>query len=59
MLKITLLNGQQFVNNPQLGINLESREEIEDCLNEVGYYELCTNEDGWHRIHKKDVKEIA
>lgn len=32
MLKIILKNGRELLNDPELGLNLESKEEIEENL---------------------------
>lgn len=58
MLKIVLNNGNELLNDPKLGWNLDDKVEIFEVLDEVGYYELFTQENGWYRIYKRDVKEI-
>lgn len=58
MITITLHDGKTFENNPELGNNLSSKEEIQEILDEVGYYELVTKEIGWKRLYKRDVKDI-
>jgi len=59
MITITLHDGTTFENNPELGRNLSSKEEIQEILDEVGYYELFTKETGWKRIYRRDVKAIV
>lgn len=59
MLKIILKDSQELLNDESLGWNLGEVEEIQECLSEVGYYELFTKEKGWQRIYKYEVKEIV
>lgn len=58
MIQIILQNGMNYENNPELGRNLSSKEEIQEILDEVGYYELVTKEISWKRLYKRDVKDI-
>lgn len=58
MLKIVLKNGVELLNDPELGINLDTKEEIKEILDSQGYYDLFTEEKGWQRIYRYDIKEI-
>ncbi|MEA1004965.1 hypothetical protein U6X16_04530 [Bacillus velezensis] len=59
MLKIILNDGSEYENNPNLGWNLETKEEIQEVFDEVGFYELFVKEKGWERIYKRDLKAIV
>ncbi|MCD7911017.1 hypothetical protein KC480_05695 [Bacillus velezensis] len=58
MLKIILTDGREFFNDPNLGWNLDSKEEIEENLDAIGHYNLMTREDGEIQLHPNEIKEI-
>ncbi|HFK1435035.1 TPA: hypothetical protein ACGXNJ_005189 [Bacillus cereus] len=55
---IELINGDSYENDPSLGMNLEDIDEIKDCLNESGKYELITKEKKWVTLRPRDIKDI-
>lgn len=57
-IEITTVDGKKYVNNPELGLNLSYIEEIRDCLNAQGYYDLCREDKGWKRLTRDDVKDM-
>jgi hypothetical protein len=59
MLKIILKDGQELLNDENLGMNLDTKEGIEEALSVEGYYELFTKEKGWQRIYSYEIKEIV
>jgi len=59
MLKIVLKNGVELLNDPELGMNLDTKEGIEEMLDTQGYYDLFTKEKGWQRIYHYEIKEIV
>ncbi|PGT90132.1 hypothetical protein [Bacillus thuringiensis] len=58
-LVIEMNDGREFINDPDLGMNLMHPEDIWECLHEVGKYDLCTAESGYTTIRKDDVKTIG
>ncbi|GIN54996.1 MULTISPECIES: hypothetical protein [Bacillus] len=58
MLKIILKNGRELLNDPELGLNLESKEEIQENLSETGRYELCTRDEGFIFLSADEIKDI-
>ncbi|MCY8539435.1 hypothetical protein [Bacillus haynesii] len=44
MLKIILKNRRELLNDPELGLNLESKEKIQENLSVTGRYDLCTSD---------------
>lgn len=55
---IELNNGDFYENDPSLGMNLSDVDEIKDCLNESGKYDLITIEKKWITLRPRDVKDI-
>lgn len=39
MLRIILNDDSEYENDPKLGWNLETREEIQEVFDEIGFYE--------------------
>lgn len=58
MLKIVLNDGTEYVNDPKIGHNLETKEAIQEVIAEVGYYEILTKT-GWDRVYRNEIKEIV
>lgn len=58
MLKIILKNGRELLNDPELGLNLESKEEIEENLSVTGRYDLCTSDEGFIFLSVEEIKDI-
>ncbi|ATH91637.1 MULTISPECIES: hypothetical protein [Bacillus] len=58
MLKIILKNGRELLNDPELGLNLESKEEIEENLSVTGRYDLCTSDEGFICLSVDEIKDI-
>lgn len=59
MLKIILKDGTELLNHPNLGMNLDTIEGIEETLQDVGYYELFIKEKGYRRVYKHEVEFIV
>ena len=57
MIEIVLNNGVVLKNDPEMGINLDTVEDIQECLDETGAYRL-KNELGYHIVRKEEVKEV-
>ncbi|EOO44226.1 hypothetical protein [Bacillus cereus] len=55
---IELNNGDSYENDSSLGMNLSDVDEIKDCLNESGKYELITKEKKWITLRPRDIKDI-
>jgi len=51
---IELINGDRYVNDPELGMNLDSPEEIAENLYEEGKYELNREGYGYYYISNRD-----
>ncbi|AGT13596.1 hypothetical protein BigBertha_245 [Bacillus phage BigBertha] len=51
---IELINGDRYVNDPELGMNLDSPEEIAENLYEEGKYELYREGYGYYYISNRD-----
>ncbi|AIF72124.1 hypothetical protein LD11_gp248 [Bacillus phage Riley] len=51
---IELINGDRYVNDPELGMNLDSPEEIAENLYEAGKYELYREGYGYYYISNRD-----
>lgn len=58
MIIIELNNGDSYENDPSLGMNLSDVDEIKDCLNESGKYELITKEKKWVTLRPRDIRSI-
>lgn len=58
MIKILLKNGKVYENNPETGVQLHSKEEIENCLRNGFYMVQLPGETKHLRLYPKDVRGI-